>query len=58
MEAGVMDFNLPEYLNANLPPEKRGLRRDQVRMMTLNRKTGEINTIVFITFPIFFSPAI
>jgi len=56
MEAGVMDFNLPEYLNANLPPEKRGLRRDQVRMMTLNRKTGEIKHDRFYHLPHFLQP--
>ncbi|MFJ7730012.1 S-adenosylmethionine:tRNA ribosyltransferase-isomerase [Neobacillus sp. NPDC097160] len=38
----ALDFYLPEELNASLPPEKRGLRRDHVRMMVLDRTTGEI----------------
>ncbi len=37
-----LDFYLPDELNASHPPEKRGLRRDHVRMMVLNRTTGEI----------------
>ena len=35
------DFYLPDELNASYPPEKRGLRRDHVRIMVLNRHTGE-----------------
>ncbi|QCJ40585.1 S-adenosylmethionine:tRNA ribosyltransferase-isomerase [Bacillus sp. S3] len=38
----VMDFYLPDELNASLPPEKRGVRRDHVRMMVLDKWTGEI----------------
>jgi S-adenosylmethionine:tRNA ribosyltransferase-isomerase len=36
------DFFLPSYLNASHPPERRGLRRDQVKMMVLDRVTGNI----------------
>lgn len=43
MPAKALDFFLPNELNATLPPEKRGLRRDHVRMMVLNRCTGEVN---------------
>ncbi|MDQ0415537.1 S-adenosylmethionine:tRNA ribosyltransferase-isomerase [Mesobacillus stamsii] len=56
MKAGVMDFYLPENLNANLPPEKRGLKRDQVRLMTLSRKTGEIQHDRFDHLPYFLQP--
>ncbi|WHY86497.1 S-adenosylmethionine:tRNA ribosyltransferase-isomerase [Neobacillus novalis] len=38
----ALDFYLPDELNASHPPEKRGLRRDHVRMMVLDRTTGEI----------------
>ena len=38
----ALDFFLPDELNASDPPEKRGIRRDHVRMMVLDRATGEI----------------
>jgi S-adenosylmethionine:tRNA ribosyltransferase-isomerase len=37
----AFDFALPDSLNAWAPPERRGLRRDQVRLLLLNRVTGE-----------------
>ncbi|WP_246277163.1 S-adenosylmethionine:tRNA ribosyltransferase-isomerase [Neobacillus endophyticus] len=42
MAVKALDFYLPDDLNASHPPEKRGLRRDHVRMMVLNRLTGEV----------------
>jgi S-adenosylmethionine:tRNA ribosyltransferase-isomerase len=42
MVTNVLDFYLPDQLNATHPPEKRGLRRDQVKMMVLDRTTGAI----------------
>jgi S-adenosylmethionine:tRNA ribosyltransferase-isomerase len=42
MATKALDFYLPDELNASQPPEKRGLRRDHVRMMVLDRATGEI----------------
>lgn len=42
MAIKALDFYLPDELNASHPPEKRGLRRDHVRMMVLDRTTGEI----------------
>ncbi|MFC4803382.1 S-adenosylmethionine:tRNA ribosyltransferase-isomerase [Neobacillus sp. GCM10023253] len=42
MPAKALDFYLPNELNASHPPEKRGLRRDHVRMMVLDRNTGGI----------------
>lgn len=41
MMTSTIEFYLPSKLNASYPPEKRGIRRDQVRMMVLNRETGE-----------------
>lgn len=35
-------FELPEALLAREPPEKRGLARDQVRLLTVERKTGRL----------------
>lgn len=37
-----LDFHLPASLNATHPPERRGLRRDQVKMMVLDRVTGNV----------------
>lgn len=42
MGTNALDFYLPDELNASSPPEKRGLRRDHVRLMVLNRTTGEV----------------
>jgi S-adenosylmethionine:tRNA ribosyltransferase-isomerase len=41
MATKALDFYLPDELNASHPPEKRGVRRDYVRMMVLDRTTGE-----------------
>lgn len=40
---GVLNrkFHLPDALNAATPPEKRGVRRDHVKMMVLNKTTGQ-----------------
>ncbi len=35
-------FQLPEALNAAAPPERRGLRRDFVRMLVLARESGRL----------------
>lgn len=42
MEATAFDFFLPSELNATHPPERRGIRRDHVRMMVLDKKTGHV----------------
>ena len=42
MAIKALDFHLPDELNASHPPEKRGIRRDHVRMLVLNRATGAI----------------
>ncbi|RHW42059.1 S-adenosylmethionine:tRNA ribosyltransferase-isomerase [Neobacillus notoginsengisoli] len=40
MIAGSIAFHLPLSLNASAPPERRGVRRDHVRMMVLSKETG------------------
>ncbi len=40
MGARAFSFDLPADLNATAPPERRGLRRDHVRLMVLDRLTG------------------
>ncbi|WP_286230369.1 S-adenosylmethionine:tRNA ribosyltransferase-isomerase [Neobacillus mesonae] len=39
----TLDFYLPDKLNASHPPEKRGIRRDHVRMMVLDRRSGAVS---------------
>jgi S-adenosylmethionine:tRNA ribosyltransferase-isomerase len=41
-EAKAYDFYLPPELNASLPPERRGIRRDHVKMMVLDRFEGTV----------------
>lgn len=43
MKATAFDFYLPWELNASHPPERRGIRRDHVRMMVLDKKTGSVS---------------
>ena len=38
-------FHLPSALNADRPPERRGLARDRVRLLVLNRNTGKVTVI-------------
>ncbi|EIT87408.1 S-adenosylmethionine:tRNA ribosyltransferase-isomerase, queuosine biosynthesis protein QueA [Fictibacillus macauensis ZFHKF-1] len=40
-------FALPSQLNAALPPEKRGVRRDYVKMLVINTKTKRTTHDVF-----------
>jgi S-adenosylmethionine:tRNA ribosyltransferase-isomerase len=42
MAATAFDFYLPSELNASHPPERRGIRRDHVKMMVLDKKTGNV----------------
>lgn len=42
MEMQAPDFHLPDYLNASSPPERRGIRRDHVRLMVLDSATPEL----------------
>ena len=38
----AIEFSLPPELEANAPPEARGLRRDEVRLMISNYSTDEV----------------
>ena len=40
--APPIDFELPRALEATAPPELRGLRRDDVRLLVLDRATGAV----------------
>ncbi len=42
-----IDFQLPKELKCALPTEKRGLARDEVRLMVSNRKTDKIHHAQF-----------
>ena len=35
-------FELPEELTAREPPERRGVPRDRVRLLVLDRETGRV----------------
>ncbi|QHW35283.1 S-adenosylmethionine:tRNA ribosyltransferase-isomerase [Paenibacillus rhizovicinus] len=39
----MASFHVPEELNATAPPERRGIRRDHVKMLVLNRRTGFVS---------------
>src|SRR5574339_342724 len=38
----TIEFSLPPELEASAPPEARGLRRDQVRLMVSNYSTDQV----------------
>jgi S-adenosylmethionine:tRNA ribosyltransferase-isomerase len=40
--AALFGFELPTELSAKEPPERRGLQRDQVRLLVVKRRTGEV----------------
>jgi S-adenosylmethionine:tRNA ribosyltransferase-isomerase len=40
MDANAISFDFPNVLNATIPPERRGIRRDFVKLMVLNKQTG------------------
>ena len=41
MKVSTLTFDLPETLNATCPPERRGIRRDHVRLMVLDKVEGQ-----------------
>ena len=49
----VLDFDLPEALEAAEPPEARGLRRDEVKMLVGWRAQGRIEHARFADLPCF-----
>ena len=49
----AIEFSLPPELEASAPPEARGLRRDQVRLMVSSYSTHQIQHTRFYNFPKF-----
>ncbi|MCU6710000.1 S-adenosylmethionine:tRNA ribosyltransferase-isomerase [Paenibacillus sp. J5C_2022] len=47
MKVSAFSFHLPPSLNAAMPPERRGIRRDYVRMMVLDRESGRMEHTAF-----------
>jgi S-adenosylmethionine:tRNA ribosyltransferase-isomerase len=56
MTTAQLDFELPPELNASKPPERRGIRRDHVRMMVLDRRTGVKNHDTFFQLEKYLKP--
>ena len=54
--AGTPAFQLPARLEAHEPPEERGLRRDQVRLLVASRSAGTIVHTRFDELPRFLEP--
>ncbi|MCP8969614.1 S-adenosylmethionine:tRNA ribosyltransferase-isomerase [Ectobacillus ponti] len=51
-----MDFWLPDELNAAAPAERRGIRRDHVKLLVLDRKSGEVSHDIFYNLEQYLSP--
>src|SRR5687768_11195146 len=51
----MIEFSLPPELEASAPPEARGLRRDQVRLMVSNYSTNQIRHARFHDLPEYLS---
>src|SRR5260370_18327993 len=49
-------FHLPSELNADRPPERRGLARDHVRLLVLDRNTGQVTHTRFDRITEFLDP--
>ena len=49
-------FHLPSALNADRPPERRGLARDRVRLLVLDRCTGNVTHTRFDRIAEYFEP--
>ncbi len=49
-------FHLPSALNADRPPERRGLARDRVRLLVLDRSTGNVTHTRFDRIAEYFEP--
>jgi S-adenosylmethionine:tRNA ribosyltransferase-isomerase len=47
MHVETLNFEIPPFLNAKMPPERRGLRRDHVKLMIQDRQTGQTNHDIF-----------
>jgi len=47
MSSSIAQFSVPEHLNAKVPPEKRGIRRDEVKLMVTDRQGQNLIHSVF-----------
>jgi len=56
MLAANLKFEVPDRLNATTPPERRGVRRDRVKLMMLDRVTGETTHSEFFKLDQFLRP--
>lgn len=52
----TMTFALPPHNEASTTPERSGLRRDGVRLLVTNRRTGESRDAAFTDLPAFLDP--
>ncbi|HXO96331.1 MAG TPA: S-adenosylmethionine:tRNA ribosyltransferase-isomerase, partial [Chthoniobacterales bacterium] len=52
----TVPFHLPSELNADRPPERRGLARDRVRLLVLDRNTGKVTHTRFDQITEFLDP--
>src|ERR1700731_3194085 len=52
----TVPFHLPSELNADRPPERRGLARDRVRLLVLDRNTGNVTHTRFDRIAEYFEP--
>ncbi len=46
-QTSPMDFEVPDHADATSPPERRGLRRDGVKLLAANANSGEIEHLRF-----------
>ncbi|TCP21053.1 S-adenosylmethionine:tRNA ribosyltransferase-isomerase [Scopulibacillus darangshiensis] len=56
METELIDFHLPAELEAAKPAERRGLRRDHVNLMVLDRETGDTVDDIFFHLDRYLNP--
>src|SRR3981081_1525366 len=54
----TVSFHLPSELNADRPPERRGLTRDRVRLLVLDRNTGRVTHTRFDRITELLSPGV
>lgn len=55
MHLETLNFEIPPFLNAIMPPERRGLRRDHVKLMIQDRQTGQTNHDIFFNLDLYLS---
>jgi len=55
MHVETLNFEIPPFLNAKMPPERRGLRRDHVKLMIQDRQTGQTNHDIFFNLDLYLS---